>query len=121
MEYLAYIAVGVAAGLLSGFFGVGGGIILIPGMVLLLGYNQLQAQGTSLGVLLLPVTLFGFLQYWRNPEVQINLWAILCIGMAFALAAYFGGRWANQLDMTLLRKFFAVFIAVVSVYLFFKR
>jgi hypothetical protein len=78
MEYLAYIAVGVAAGLLSGFFGVGGGIILIPGLVLLLGYNQLQAQGTSLGVLLLPVTLFGFLQYYRNPEVQINLLAIVC-------------------------------------------
>jgi uncharacterized membrane protein YfcA len=121
MQYAAYIAIGLGAGLLGGFFGVGGGIILIPGLILLCGYDQLRAQGTSLGVLLLPIGLFGFLQYWRNPSVQIDLLAVLFISLAFALGAYFGGRWANQLDANVMRKGFAVFIVCVGTYLFFRK
>ena len=118
---MAYLAIGLSAGLLGGFFGVGGGILIIPGLVILLGYDQLRAQGTSLGILLLPVGLLGFLQYWKNPAVHIDLWAVAFIALAFTVGAMFGGKWANHLDMNLMRKGFAVFVVIVGTYLFFKR
>ena len=121
MQYLAYLLIGAAAGILGGFFGVGGGIILIPGLVLLLGYDQLRAQGTSLGILLLPIGALGFWRYWKNPEVHIDLWAVLFISLAFALGANYGGKWANQLDVNVMRKYFAVFVVLSGCYLFFRK
>jgi uncharacterized membrane protein YfcA len=121
MQYLAYLAIGLAAGVLGGFFGVGGGIILIPGLVLLLGYNQLRAQGTSLGILLLPIGILGFLRYWQNPDVHIDLWAVLFIALAFAVGANYGGKWANHLDPDVMRKYFAVFVVVIGCYMFFRK
>jgi uncharacterized membrane protein YfcA len=121
MEYLGYAAIGVAAGLLGGFVGVGGGIIIIPLLILMFGYDQLKAQGTSLAILLPPIGLLGFLQYWRNPEVQINMAAALIIALTFMVGAHFGGKWANMLDGDVMRRVFSVFLAVVSVYLFFKH
>jgi len=121
MEYLGYAAIGIAAGILGGFVGVGGGIIIIPALILMFGYDQLKAQGTSLAILLPPIGLLGFLQYWRNPEVHINLVAAGIIALTFMLGAFYGGKWANMLDANLMRKVFSVFLAVIAVYLFFKR
>jgi uncharacterized membrane protein YfcA len=121
MQYLAYLAIGLAAGVLGGFFGVGGGIILIPGLVMLLGYDQLRAQGTSLGILLLPIGIMGFLQYWKNPAVHIDLWAVAYIALAFAVGANFGGKWANHLDMLVMRKAFAIFVVIMGTYMYFRR
>ena len=121
MQYAILIGVGVAAGLLGGFVGVGGGIIMVPALVMLLGYSQLKAQGTSLGVLCLPVSILGFLQYWKNPELNLDLWAIVAIAAGFLVGGHFGGKWANQLDPLLMRKVFSVFLVCVATYLFFKR
>jgi uncharacterized membrane protein YfcA len=121
MHFVFYALIGVAAGILSGFMGVGGGIIIVPLLILLLGYDQLSAQGTSLGVLVLPVVLMGFLQYYRNPAVNINLVAVGVIALTFVAGGYLGGRLANQLDPVLVRKCFAVFIVINAGYLFFKR
>ena len=60
------VLIGLAAGVLSGLVGVGGGIILVPALVYFLNYNQHQAQGTSLGVLTFPVTILAFLTYYRD-------------------------------------------------------
>ncbi len=100
--------------------GVGGGIIIIPLLILLFGYDQLKAQGTSLAILLPPIGLLGFLQYWRNPDVQINMVAALIIALTFMAGAHFGGKWANMLDAETMRRYFAVFLAFVAVWLFFK-
>ncbi len=121
MQYAAYILIGLCAGLLGGFVGIGGGIVVIPAPILLPGYDQLRAQGTSLGVLCIPVSLFGFMQYWRNPAVQLDLWAIGVIAFGFAFGGYFGGKLANQLDPLLMRKLFSCFLVVIAVYLFFKK
>lgn len=120
MEYVGYALVGSAAGLLAGFVGVGGGLIIVPALVLLFGYSQHQAQGTSLAVLLPPIGILGFLQYWKNPAVEINLWAAALIALMLMLGAHFGGMWANKLDPLLVRKCFAVLMAASAVYLFFK-
>ncbi|MCH7471507.1 sulfite exporter TauE/SafE family protein [bacterium] len=120
MIYLGYALIGLAAGVLGGFVGVGGGIIIVPALLLLFGYDQLKAQGTSLAFMLPPIGILGFLQYWRNPAVQIDFWAVAAIGGTFIVGGYFGGRWANALDPVLMRKSFAVFLLVTAVYLFFK-
>jgi uncharacterized membrane protein YfcA len=121
LTYLGFIALGLLAGLVGGFAGVGGGIIIIPALVLLFGYDQLKAQGTSLTVLLMPVALLAALQYWRNPEVHIDWRAAVFIGMGVFFGGLVGGRFANNLDPALVRKCFSVLIGCACVYLFFKK
>jgi uncharacterized protein len=122
MQYVYLAFIGIGAGLLSGLVGVGGGIILVPGLVLLLGYSQLQAQGTSLGVLVLPVVLLGFLQYYRNPELNISIPAILIIAAFFVVGAFVSARLANYvLDPAIIRKGFALLLAFTAVQMFLKR
>jgi uncharacterized membrane protein YfcA len=121
MQYVFYALIGVLSGIMSGFFGIGGGIIIIPLLVLLLGYDQLKAQGTSLGILLAPIGIFGFLQYWRNPALKMDFVAIAAIAVCFAGGALLGGKWANSLDVTTMRRVFAVFLVVVGVYQFLRK
>lgn len=119
--YLGYLALGLLAGAVGGFAGVGGGIIIIPALVLLFGYDQLRAQGTSLTVLLMPVALLSALQYWRNPELHIDWRAAVVIGLGVLIGGLFGGKLANFLDPVVVRKCFAVLIGCACVYLFFKK
>ena len=125
MEYLTFALVGLAAGLLSGFVGVGGGLIIVPAMVLILGYSQLRAQGTSLAILLPPTGIFAFLRYWNNPEIRaeggINLWAAGLMALCLLIAADFGAKLANQLDPVLVRRIFAAVMIASAIYLFFKK
>ena len=65
MQILGYIILGIAAGVLSGFLGIGGGVIIIPVLVYMFGLTQHQAQGTSLAALLPPIGLLAFLKYWQ--------------------------------------------------------
>ena len=119
--YLGLLALGLVAGVLSGFAGVGGAIIMIPALIFFFGYDQLRAQGTSLGVLCLPVVALGFLQYWKNPAVRIDLYAIAALGLGIFAGGYFGGRLSNSIDPLIVRKVFSVLLACTAVYLFLKK
>jgi len=128
LTYIAMFAIGVLAGTLGGFVGIGGGIVLIPALTLLFGYDQRSAQGMSLAVLLLPIGFLSFWQYWKNPEVhspgmsQLSLIVAGLIALGFFLGGYLGGKGANAIhDINTLRRCFAVFLACVSVYLFFRK
>jgi uncharacterized membrane protein YfcA len=128
LTYLAMFCLGVFAGTLGGFVGIGGGIVLIPALTLFFGYDQRSAQGMSLATLLLPIGFLSFWQYWKNPTVhspglaQLSLVVAGVIAAGFFIGGYLGGKGANAIpDVTVLRKCFAVFLACVSVYLFFKR
>ena len=70
---LILILVGIAAGMLSGLVGVGGGIIIVPALIFFLGFSQKMAQGTSLGILLLPVGILGVIQYYYQHYFPINI------------------------------------------------
>src|SRR5678815_6135060 len=88
---IVLILIGLAAGILSGLVGVGGGIVLVPALVYFLNYNQHQAQGTSLGVLTFPVTILAFLSYYReclNTGSPIELKVILIIAAGFIAVSY---------------------------------
>ena len=86
MDILALIIIGIAAGVLSGMFGVGGGIIIVPALVFFLGMTQHQAQGTSLFILSLPVLLLAVFNYWRTGNVN---WRFgLVIASTFIIGAF---------------------------------
>ena len=116
MEYQAIIIlilIGLAAGVLSGLVGVGGGIILVPALVYFLHYNQHQAQGTSLGVLTFPVTILAFLAYYRDGIVTgapIEIKVIMIIAAGFILGALAGSSIAVRIDQQMLKKVFALIL-----------
>ena len=76
---LILIMVGIAAGLLSGLVGVGGGIIIVPALIFFLGFSQKMAQGTSLGILLLPIGLLGVIQYYKQGYIDMRVVAIISL------------------------------------------
>jgi uncharacterized membrane protein YfcA len=100
--------------------GIGGGVIIVPALVLIFGMNQKMAQGTSLLMLALPVAAAGAYTYFRNGN--INWQASLLLAATFIVGGYFGGLIANRLDSTLIKRIFAVFMIIVAVkYLFFDK
>jgi uncharacterized protein len=106
------ILIGLGAGLLSGFVGVGGGLIIVPALVYLLGFSQLAAQGTSLAVLLLPV---GFLAVWHyHKQGNVDISASLIIGAAFILGALGGSHYAHKLDINKIKFAFALLMLIAS-------
>ena len=112
-QMLLIIIIGLAAGILSGLVGVGGGIILVPALVYFMNYTQHQAQGTSLGVLTFPVVIFAFLYYYKelksmgNP-IDFRIIAFLAVG--FIVGSYFGSHLAIRIDKEMLKKIFAVIL-----------
>ncbi|MDR1952450.1 MAG: sulfite exporter TauE/SafE family protein [Elusimicrobiota bacterium] len=118
MEQLAvYIAIGLAGGILSGLFGVGGGIVLIPLMTIFLKMGQHSAQGVSLGVIMF--SLFSMLIYYKKGFVDLKI--VLLIGLGFIIGGLISSNIAVALPETVLKKCFAVLLIVVACkMLFFK-
>ncbi len=100
------IIIGFAAGILSGLVGVGGGIIIVPALVFFLGFSQLQAQGTSLGLLLLPVGIFAVINYYKAGYIDLKVVGVMCL--AFVAGGWFGSKLALRLDQEVVKKIFAV-------------
>jgi uncharacterized membrane protein YfcA len=98
--------VGFFAGVLSGLVGVGGGIIIVPCLVIFLGFSQQAAQGTSLGLLLLPVGIFAVINYYNKGYIDIKV--VLVMSIAFIAGGWLGSKLALQLSQEVLRKIFAV-------------
>ena len=117
MNYVLVAALGVAAGVLSGLFGIGGAILIVPGLVLLAKLPQQMASGTSLASLLLPVGLLGFLQYYRRGMVNLPYAAIIAVGLF--LGALLGAKLAVSLPDATLRRAFGAFLVVVAARLLF--
>jgi uncharacterized protein len=103
---------GLLAGLLSGLFGVGGGIVLVPLLGLLLGLQQHDAQGVTLAVLLLPIGLPAVLAYRKRVAIRWRLVGAVIAGFVLAVAP---GAWvANAMDGRQLRGVFSIFVLVVA-------
>ncbi len=113
MTWVLVAAIGFAAGIVSGLFGVGGAIVIIPGLVLLLGMSQHAANGTSLAALLLPVGLLGTIEYYRRGEVNVPYAVVIAAGLL--LGALIGARLAGMLSDLTLRRAFGAFLLVVAV------
>ncbi|PYO63878.1 MAG: permease [Gemmatimonadetes bacterium] len=113
MTWVLVAAIGFAAGIVSGLFGVGGAIVIIPGLVLLLGMSQHAANGTSLAALLLPVGLLGTIEYYRRGQVNVPYAVVIAAGLL--LGALIGARLAGSLSDLTLRRAFGAFLLLVAV------
>jgi len=114
---LILILIGIGAGVLSGLVGVGGGIIIVPALVFFLGFSQKMAQGTSLGILLLPVGILGVLQFYKQGYINLNV--VWIISAAFLFGSYFGSRIALSLPQDTVKKIFAVMMILIAAKLLF--
>ncbi len=119
MQELLYIILGLIAGTLSGMFGIGGGIILIPGLVFLAGLTQHEAQGTTLAIMLLPIGLLAVMKYYQCGHVRFYIAAFVCAG--FLIGGLLGAIMAEGLPNLVLRKAFGVFLMIVSAYTIFAK
>lgn len=105
---IGILIIGLAAGILGGMVGVGGGLIVVPALVFFFGYSQHAAQGTSLGLLVLPVAILGMLNYYKQGYVDFRVVALLALG--FVAGSYFGSKWALSLPQETIKKYFALLL-----------
>jgi uncharacterized membrane protein YfcA len=106
------VSIGVVAGILSGFVGVGGGVIIVPALVYALGMSQFEAQGTSLFVLLLPVGILAVGNYWKSGNIN---WQFgLVIAITFVVGGYIGSKLALRISPSLVKLIFGVIMTFVS-------
>ena len=109
---LIFLAVGLIAGVLSGVFGIGGGVVIVPALIFLGGFVPITATGTSLGALLLPVGALGAYEYYRKGHLQIG--PALWIALGLFLGVWVGARLAQHLSPIQLRRAFAVFLVLTA-------
>lgn len=110
--------IGLVAGILSGLIGIGGGIIMVP-MLLLLGFSQQQAQGTSLAALLPPVTLLAVINYHKAGFIDWR-YAII-ISLVFVVGGYFGSKIAIHIDQRTLKKVFGTILLLIGFRMIFSK
>jgi uncharacterized protein len=111
---LLLLAIGFGAGVLSGIFGIGGGIVIVPALIYLAKMGPQQAAGTSLGALVLPLgAAVGALTYYKAGQLDLKHALLIAIGMAFG--AFIGAWVATNVDATYLRKGFAVLMVMMAV------
>jgi uncharacterized membrane protein YfcA len=104
--------IGVFAGILSGFVGIGGGVVIVPALVYFLGLTQHQAQGTSLFVLVMPVVFLALMNYWKSGNVN---WQYgLIIALTFVVGGFFGSKLALKLSPGIVKLVFGILMAYVS-------
>ncbi len=115
---LIFIAIGLAAGILAGLFGIGGGILIVPALVQFAKMPFKQAVGTSLGALLLPVGVLGAITYYKSGNLEPRASLLVALGIVFG--ALGGAKLAGLLSSTTLQRAFAMFLVLVAVRLWIK-
>ena len=114
MEILIYlILIGIAAGFLGGMVGIGGGLIIVPALVLLLGISQHNAQGISLTMMLFPVGILGVMNYYKKGYIDFRYSALIAVG--FLLGSYIGSKFSLSLPEEMVKKIFAIIMIVLAI------
>lgn len=112
MVYPTLLIIGLVAGVLAGMFGIGGGLVIVPALLLIMKMKELEALGTSLAALIPPVGLLGALEYYRNGHINIRYAAIIACGLF--VGAYFGAKLIMPLPPLLIRRLYAGFLLVIA-------
>jgi len=113
MQHIVYIVLGLVGGIFGGMFGLGGGLIMIPGLVFLAGLTQHEAQGTNLAAMLPPIGLLAALRYYYSGNVKLNIVGFLCLG--FFVGGFIGAHLAQGLPEIALKRMFGVMLLAVSI------
>jgi uncharacterized protein len=109
---ILYVAIGLAAGALSGLLGIGGGIIIVPALVFLFGFSQHLAQGTTLALMVPPIGILAAWTYYRSGNVNLPAALFICLG--FVVGGLVGARMAGAVPDAVLRRLFGAVFLVVS-------
>lgn len=118
-EIIVYLCIGLAAGLLSGGMGVGGGIIVIPSLVFAMGFTMKEAQGTSLALMTMPVMLIATINYYKAGSVN---WKVaLLMACTFVIGGYIGSKLSIHVPDKLMRKIFGVFMIIAALKMIFSK
>ncbi len=112
MDNLILLGVGLVAGVFSGMFGIGGGIVIVPALLFFLKMNQLQATGTSLAALIPPVGLLGAFEYYRGGYINVKFAALIAIGLF--IGAVFGAKLMIGLPPATAKRIYAVFLLAIG-------
>lgn len=113
MLYGTLLLIGLLAGVLAGMFGIGGGLVIVPALLLIAKMKELDALGTSLAALIPPVGLLGALEYYRNGHMNLKYAGLLAFGLF--IGAYFGAKLIMPLPPLLIRRLYAGFLLVIAV------
>ena len=112
-QLLILAVIGIFAGFIGGSMGVGGGIIIIPALMIFLGFSQKEAQGTSLAVLTMPVAFMAAFNYYKGGYINMKFAAIMIV--TFVIGSYFGSKFALSIPASTLKKIFAILLLVIGV------
>ncbi|MFQ5736075.1 MAG: TSUP family transporter [Thermodesulfobacteriota bacterium] len=119
METFLFLALGLAAGVLSGLIGIGGGILVVPALAFIFGFTQHRAQGTTLAMMVPPIGILAAYMYWKAGNVDVRAAALLCAG--FVIGGLVGARVAGSLSNPVLEKVFGLVLLAVSLRMIFSR
>jgi len=112
MTTFLLLAIGLIAGVFAGMFGIGGGLIIVPALLFLLGLKELEAIGTSLAALIPPVGLLGAAEYYRNGYMNLRFAGLVAVGIF--LGAYFGARIMIPLPPEVIRRLYGIFLLAIA-------
>lgn len=115
--WLTFVMIGILSGVAAGFFGIGGGIVIIPALIYWAGFSQHMAVGTTLAVLLPPIGLAAAFEYYRHGNVDVR--AAIILAATMFIGAWIGAHFANQMEGPLLHLIFGLFVCAIGVYLVF--
>ena len=119
MNPLIFVAIGLGAGVLAGMFGIGGGIVIVPALILLARFAPQTATGTSLAIFLLPIGALGAWSYYKEGHVRVVPALLLALGVFFGSPV--GARIAQSMSALALKRSFAVFLVVVAARMWFSK
>lgn len=119
MSHLLFLAIGFGAGILAGMFGIGGGIVIVPALILLARFAPQTATGTSLAIFLFPIGLLGAWAYYKEGHVRMVPALLLALGVF--LGSPIGAKFAQGMSSLALRRTFALFLVVVAVRMWFGK
>ena len=115
---IVLVLIGITAGILSGFIGIGGGIVIVPGLIYLVGLTQIQAQGTSLALMLPPIGILAFMHYYKAGNVDLKVAGI--VASTFIVGGYFGAKLAHKVDENLVKIIFGVIMLLIAIKLIYN-
>jgi len=117
ISIITLLTIGFIAGVASGLFGIGGGVLIVPGLIYLAGFSQHSAIGTSLAVLLPPVGLAAVIEYYRHGNVELK--SALIVAAALFIGGWCGAVIASHIASEYLRLVFGVFVVFLGFFLIF--
>lgn len=116
---IAYLVMGVFAGVLSGLVGIGGGVIVVPALIFFFKFSQHTAQGTTLAMMVPPVGILAALMYYRHGYVDLKAAGLICLG--FVVGGFIGARLATSLSSMVLEKIFGVGLLLIALKILFGK